>query len=1143
MATRYADFIKMQDFLPVYDMTDEMPNLWQTFIPTNQFCDLLSRSITAITSSDISKRRSMWVRGTFGTGKSHASSVVRHILCDPYDDIEGYLYSIPNDALREQIKAIRKNKRYFPVVLKGVEGAYNISRFRLSLQRETKKALAKAGYEMVVDSDFTEALKWVESHQSRIPELLENNDELASEASNYDKLVAKLNANDIDVFLHLEEALAADKTYLTSDNISDWLVDVQKKIAEEGIADGLIIFWDEFTSVMDTLQSDRINVLQNIAEKSQKNNVFLYLISHRTERTSVDAKGKDITKMSDRYDSVDYKMDEISTYLILRHTYSITDKSGLDIASWNLKHSIAPEVFDYLCESNSKEEKDHIQNLFPLHPYTAFLCSKMANIMGSANRSVLKFMNDEKNGFACFINDSTNYDLKMMLTADWLWDFFYSEFVDDPLCAAFINVYNSNKDKVNQMGDDYLRVFKVILLLNALGMKFKGTPEKYAPNDKNLGYIFSADRCEEKMQGILDWLDESHIVARDILGEFKISVSTYNNAELTKEKMQVAVSFKDAVSILKYNDASKSEIGKIFLVGKTLMRKCEPQFYSCEESESVLRSRLKKYTSEKPNFLHVALLFSITDEARDMMENRVKEFSEEFPETLFVMPSEVFTESAKNHFIDIVAHANVSRSHFNNDEVSQLERAANEYVIKWKNRMTGGIYNLYYKGERFSDGIFGNIYSVINKRFSVLLFPNGMESVKAIHNNETFFENRNYKKLALQMLQKRTRDELLKFNGAAVPAKFLFMDGENNLVTDTCELTVTAKQGDSWLNTICQKVDELIENAKKKYTDRFSLSEILAPLMRPPYGMFPNHANYVALAFALRKHKDDLFNPSTSQPVGDEKLTDMIAVLLQMWDGGISEPSNKLLLRFGSAEEKNLSKILGEVFCLQDVKGVNMADLKSLRYANWAITEFCKQIAKYPLWSLLYCSAIKEKPECEKALNDLIYLFSQDSYTLQKIKELYNEIKGEQIDLYKLLAKQSNYREGFVNFINSINNVDIKEEWWDELEEELSHLQSEIAFRKREDVKDCVNAFYIQKIKEESRPSEVKPQIPNGITVPDIVAEPSIAVVKAAPDTIKLAKNCVKSQTMPSMMWQKVVLDLIEEHPEVSEFLIKYLGS
>lgn len=104
-------------------------------------------------------------------------------------------------------------------------------------------------------------------------------------------------------------------------------------------------------------------------------------------------------------------------------------------------------------------------------------------------------------------------------------------------------------------------------------------------------------------------------------------------------------------------------------------------------------------------------------------------------------------------------------------------------------------------------------------------------------------------------------------------------------------------------------------------------------------------------------------------------------------------------------------------------------------------------------------------------------------------------------------------------------------------------MQSEIAFRKREDVKDCVNAFYIQKIEEQNKPSEVKSKILNNITVPDIVSEPPVTVVKAAPDTIKQAKNCVKSQIMPSMMWQKVVLDLIDEHPEVSEFLIKYLGS
>lgn len=1143
MATKYSDYIKMQDFLPVYDMTDETPDMWRTFIPTKQFCDLLQRSITAITSSDISKRRSMWVRGTFGTGKSHASSVVRHLLCDPSEEIDGYIQSIPNEAIRAQLTAIRKQKRYFPVVLKGVEGAYNIPRFSLSIQRETKKALVAAGYpDLIVRSDFDEAIRWVEGHENRIPELLENNDELASEASNYTKLLTKLRNNDIDVFMHLEEALAADKTYLTSDSISEWLVEVEKEIEKAGIADGLIIFWDEFTSVMDTLKSDGINVLQNIAEKSQNNNVFLYLISHRTESSSLDAKGKDITKMSDRYDSVDYQMDEISTYLILRHTFSIPDVMRMNISTWGIKDKIDKGLYNYLCESNNQDEKEHIQNLFPLHPYTAFLCSKMANIMGSANRSVLKFMNDEQHGFKQFINDPTNYDQKMMLTADWLWDFFYFEFINEPLCAAFTNVYSSHGSKVDAMGDDYKRVFKVILLLNALSVKFKSSPEKYAPNDKNLKYIFSGDRCEEKMDAILNWLDETKIIARDIFGEFKISVSSYNPAEITKEKDAVASTYKTAVEYLKYNEKSRQEIERIFLVGERLMRKCEPQFYACEEAEAVLRSRLNKYTREKQNYLHVVIFFSITDESRDIMENRVKAFSEEFENTMFIIPSEVFTPSAQNQFIDAVAQANVSRSHFNTDDASQFENAAKEYVAKWKNRMNGGTYTMYFNGKRSSEDIFSNIYSVINKKFSVQVFPCGMESVRTLQNEVmTYFANKNFKALSLQMLQKRTRDELLSFGGSVRPTKQIFLDGENNLVSDTCELTEAAIAGTSWLNTVCKEVDMLIEAAKKKYADRFSLSDILSPLMRPPFGMFANPANYAILGYALRKHKDDLFNPSTSQPVGDEKLNDMIEILLKMWDTGISESSNKLLLRFGSVEERNLTSILGEVFNLSIVRGVSMSDLKSLTYAKWCITEFCKQVAKYPLWSLLYCDKIKDKENCKKAISDLISLFNHDSYSLPKIKELLKEIKNDQIDLYVLLTNNQNYKNGFNNFIHSIEEVELKEEWLDDLEEDLSHMQSEIAFRREEDVKSRVMSFYINKIKTPAQPvyPTVDPFGPNQTVAP-------VAPIYAhapAQDQIRKAKNLVKEQTMPSMMWQKVVLDMIESHPEVSQFVIDYLGS
>lgn len=505
----------------------------------------------------------------------------------------------------------------------------------------------------------------------------------------------------------------------------------------------------------------------------------------------------------------------------------------------------------------------------------------------------------------------------------------------------------------------------------------------------------------------------------------------------------------------------------------------------------------------------------------------------------------MLSPTSQNQFIDAVAQANVSRSHFNTDDASQFENAAKQYVVKWKNRLNGGTFALYFKGVRHSDGIFSNIYNVINKKFSVLVFPHGMESVKAFHSESmTFFANKNFKALSLQMLQKRTRDDMLTIGGNVRPARHIFMEGENNLVTDTCELTTAAQQGDSWLNEMSKVVDLLIAAAKKKYADRFSLSDILAPLTRPPYGLFANPANYAILGYTLRKHKDDLFNPSTSQPVGDEKLNDMIEILLKMWDKGISETSNKLLLRFGSVEERNLTSILGEVFNLSIVKGVSMSDLKSLTYAKWSITEFCKQIAKYPLWSLLYCKKIEENDNCKKAISDLISLFNQDSYKLAKIKELLREIKADQIDLYKLLTNSENYREGFVNFINAIENVELKPEWWDEIEEELSHLQSEIAFRREEDVKSCVMSFYINKIKAPTPPPFTPPvTVPGGEGTPVAPPVPIPPVPIPAEDEIRKARNLVKEQNMPSMMWKQFVLEIIDEHPEISQFISTYLGS
>lgn len=139
MITKYSDIIRLQDFLPVYDIMDESPKAWQSFIPTKQFCDLLYQSLTAVTSKEISKRKSIWVRGTFGTGKSHASAVVKHLLCDDYDNISAYIESIPDEALKARIKNLRQGgKKYFAVTLKGVESLRYSTLYIVTSARDAK---------------------------------------------------------------------------------------------------------------------------------------------------------------------------------------------------------------------------------------------------------------------------------------------------------------------------------------------------------------------------------------------------------------------------------------------------------------------------------------------------------------------------------------------------------------------------------------------------------------------------------------------------------------------------------------------------------------------------------------------------------------------------------------------------------------------------------------------------------------------------------------------------------------------------------------------------------------------------------------------------------------------------------------------
>ena len=158
MASKYSDIITLSKSRTVYNIREEGPEDWKTFIANKQFNELLGKTIKAVFNNDPDHHKSIWMMGTYGSGKSHAGAVVKHLLCDPLDSIMDYVnleYKDPKyDMLRSNILSLRDMKRLFPVNLYGQESITHEDDLSLQIQREIKSALEEAGLNINVETDF-----------------------------------------------------------------------------------------------------------------------------------------------------------------------------------------------------------------------------------------------------------------------------------------------------------------------------------------------------------------------------------------------------------------------------------------------------------------------------------------------------------------------------------------------------------------------------------------------------------------------------------------------------------------------------------------------------------------------------------------------------------------------------------------------------------------------------------------------------------------------------------------------------------------------------------------------------------------------------------------------------------------------------
>lgn len=186
MAKRYSDAIRIRETKSAYNIQTEESNEWKNFIPNEQFNEILQKIIGSVSNKVVDEHRSFWLEGTYGTGKSHAAAVIKHLLCDPVEDIDDYIkdeYGAEKYAIiKESLYSLREKKRLFPVTMYGHCSIAHKDDLSLQIQSHICQALDNAGLDITVKTDFDNYISNIEKNPIIWDTLIENDLELQSYA-------------------------------------------------------------------------------------------------------------------------------------------------------------------------------------------------------------------------------------------------------------------------------------------------------------------------------------------------------------------------------------------------------------------------------------------------------------------------------------------------------------------------------------------------------------------------------------------------------------------------------------------------------------------------------------------------------------------------------------------------------------------------------------------------------------------------------------------------------------------------------------------------------------------------------------------------------------------------------------------------
>ena len=1069
MATKYNDIVTLRSMRPAYNIKNEGPDDWKTFIANDQFNDLLKKTISAVRNNDADSHKAIWVAGTYGSGKSHAGAVLKHLLCDDVKDIVGYVNEEYGEEkynlLRNSILKLRESKRLFPVSLYGQQAIAHEADLSLQVQKEVIRALKNAGIKLTVQTDFDNYIQHIENEPDLWTMLIANNEVLKSVAPDLKMLKTRLANGDTEVLNRVTMALRnmGINVPIKNSNLKTWIFEVQNELRSLGVYDGLLIIWDEFTDVMRSdLGVPLLKILQEIAEDmmNPENDTYFLFLSHPSALNSLKEAEREQTR--GRYHYVIYNMEPVSAFRIMSKKFVIVDK-----VLYNQRQEYFCSLHQELLSAFASSSTDPVQtqkdlaNLFPVHPSTANLATYFAREAGSSSRSVFEFLACDE--VKAFFDNEDAYADKDTVTPNYLWDYVQEYFESDTArFGAVTERYNSHHLAVEAQGDDYLAVFKGILLLNALNNIANN--DSVTPSEENIYNLFEGTPIYNNVGEILDYFNEKSIIQRQPNGNFSILFTALPTDEIQKIKEELKLTtFLFAEQVINFGDTAKNFMDKNL---SQVARPLEFQFFSLISNEYTLLNKIENFAKNATSY-SVLLAFMVGKTRQDIFElkdiiNKNKQ-DERFKNICFVLLESPMGEKEYERFIEYQANATCAQKHGLANQQKTYTKNASEMISGWLGEIRSGNVTFCLRDDELP--ISGTrLASTINNSIAPAIFTSGPEALEIIRtrSSNTFWRKSSVKATVDNVLSFHTKEDIIaKCGGPAKHVEYLLQDSVDDNLEWKSDIS-----SEHPLKKVCDYIQNVFNHTNKNQS--FNLGDKLIGLTLPPFGLFQSYAPMAMVAFAMRKYAGKIFDLN-GKPRTANHLVDDIVEMFKAWESGKTSP--KLNFMFESKEAGAITKNLIKTFKLNKLP--KYSDVSSLTDARWAMTHEYSASVGYPLWSLKYVSECSDE---NRELIDGIIKVITDSESVKNPQLMSKVAEGlkNNIDLGNLLLESANnFESGFKNYVMTLEYINMTEPEFAEAKQFLEgHLEGTIGLWTERGVEDTLKNWRLaqqqQRLREEN---------------------------------------------------------------------------